>query len=147
MSRCFGCGYMWADLDDEGRPISLEYCHYDGPDDYAPCEQDDDDEYANEARLEEEAAKEEIEYEMWLESLPEEQRPTNAHEYVEAWKWFQNRYEQKGIDMERFVKFIFGTQILEIYVDDIPEDATPSEIRDMALDIFEQTMTYEIWEA
>lgn len=92
MNRCFGCGYMWADLDDEGRPISLEYCHYDGPDGYAPCEQDDD-EYANEARLEEETVKEEAEYEMWLESLPEEQRPTNTKEYVEAWKWFQNRYE------------------------------------------------------
>ena len=41
MNRCFGCGYMWADLDEEGRPITREYCHYEGPDAWAPCEQDD----------------------------------------------------------------------------------------------------------
>ena len=41
MNRCFNCGYMWADLDDEGRPITREYCHYEGPDAWAPCEQDD----------------------------------------------------------------------------------------------------------
>lgn len=41
MDRCFNCGYMWADLDDEGRPITREYCHYEGPDGWAPCEQDD----------------------------------------------------------------------------------------------------------
>lgn len=41
MGRCFNCGYMYADLNDEGEPISQEYCHYDGPDAWAPCEQDD----------------------------------------------------------------------------------------------------------
>ena len=24
---CFGCGYMYADVDETGAPISLEYCH------------------------------------------------------------------------------------------------------------------------
>ena len=62
------CGYWWADLDEDGTPISLEYCHYDGPAEWAPCEQDDY--YAELAaeeealRAEEEAAAEE--YEMWL---------------------------------------------------------------------------------
>ena len=40
MDRCFNCGYMCADRDEEGVPISNEYCHYDGPDAWAPCEQD-----------------------------------------------------------------------------------------------------------
>ena len=48
--------------------------------------------------------------------------------------------------MERVVSFHFGTQFIDIYVDDIPEDATPREIRDMALDIFEMNATYQIFE-
>lgn len=89
---CRNCGYCWADVDEDGVPMSLEYCHFDGPDDYAPCEYSED-EYANEARIEEEEAREEAEFEEWLESLDPEARPHNAHEYVEAWKWFHNRYE------------------------------------------------------
>lgn len=41
MNRCFNCGYMWADLDEDGTPISSEYCHYTGPDAWAPCEAED----------------------------------------------------------------------------------------------------------
>lgn len=59
MSRCTNCGYMWADRDDDGAPISLEYCHYVGPEDWAPCEQDD--EYP-----EEDYSDEIEEYERWL---------------------------------------------------------------------------------
>lgn len=94
---CITCGYYWADLDEEGRPISLEYCHYDGPEGWAPCEYEEYDEYANEARIEEEEAREEAEYEAWLESLPEEQRPTNRKEYVDTWarfKQLQSQYEE-----------------------------------------------------
>ena len=36
MSRCEQCGYWWQDEDEE-RPS----CHYEGPDAWAPCEQDD----------------------------------------------------------------------------------------------------------
>lgn len=93
MDRCFGCGYMWADLDEEGRPVTNEYCHFDGPEGYAPCEQDEYNEYANEADIEAREAEEEAEYMEWLESIPMEQRPTNAKEYVEAWKYFQARYK------------------------------------------------------
>lgn len=49
--------------------------------------------------------------------------------------------------MDRIVTFYFGTQILEVYVDDIPEDALNHEVRDMALDIFEMNMHYDIREA
>ena len=49
--------------------------------------------------------------------------------------------------MDRLVKFYFDNQVIEIYVDDIPEDATISEIRDMALDTFELNCNYEVWEA
>ena len=62
---CKHCGYYWADLDDEGKPISLPYCHYEGPDEWAPCAQDDyeeldddEDDYNEEAEM---AA-----YEQWL---------------------------------------------------------------------------------
>ena len=57
MNRCFGCGYMWADRDDDGVAITSEYCHYEGPDAWAPCVQDD---YYDELRAEEEAYREEI---------------------------------------------------------------------------------------
>ena len=93
MSRCFNCGYMWSDVDEYGNILTNEYCHFDGPDGWAPCEQDEYDEYANEARIEEEEAREEAEFEAWIASMPEESRPTNAHEYVEAWKQFKSRYE------------------------------------------------------
>lgn len=93
MNRCFSCGYMWADLNDEGRPITNEYCHYEGPEGYAPCEQDEHNEYANEADIEAREAEEEAAYEAWLESLPMEQRPTNAKEYVEVWKQYRARFE------------------------------------------------------
>lgn len=63
MNRCFNCGYMWADLDEDGTPITGEYCHYDGPDSWAPCEQDDAYDYSEE-RAEIEA--EEEEYAAWL---------------------------------------------------------------------------------
>lgn len=66
MNRCFGCGYMWADRDDDGVAITSEYCHYEGPDAWAPCEQDD---YYDELRAEEEAYKEEIDaYAEWIEA-------------------------------------------------------------------------------
>lgn len=92
MSIC-PCGYWWADLDEDGRPITSEYCHYDGPEGWAPCVQDEYNKYANEADIEASEAEEEAAYEEWLESLPIEQRPTNAKERVEAWKYFQMRYE------------------------------------------------------
>ena len=39
---CKNCAYCWADIDlDDGTPISSEYCHYDGPDNWAPCEIED----------------------------------------------------------------------------------------------------------
>ena len=92
MSIC-PCGYWWADLDEDGTPISLEYCHYEGPAEWAPCEQEVYDEYADEARIEEEEAREEAEFDAWLASVEESARPHNAHEYVEAWKQFRGRYE------------------------------------------------------
>lgn len=59
---CRNCAYCWADLDDEGAPLSLEYCHYDGPEGWAPCEYEDyyeeypEEDYSNEIE----------EYENWI---------------------------------------------------------------------------------
>jgi len=68
MNKCFNCGYMWADCDEEGNPITGEYCHYDGPSAWAPCEQDDYYESleAEEAELCAEAEAAAEEYEKWL---------------------------------------------------------------------------------
>lgn len=49
--------------------------------------------------------------------------------------------------MDKIVTFYFGSQTLDVYVDDVPEDATDREVRDMALDIMEMNMYYEVWEA
>ena len=37
MTGCERCGFLWADLDSEGCPITFEYCHYEGPPEWAPC--------------------------------------------------------------------------------------------------------------
>lgn len=53
--------------------------------------------------------------------------------------------------MGDIVTFYYGSQILEVYVDyavdDVPLDATPADLRDIALDKFEMGMTYEVKEA
>lgn len=63
---CKNCGYHWADLDNEGKPISLSYCHYEGSDEWAPCVQDDYEELDDddEDYYDEEA--EMAAYEQWL---------------------------------------------------------------------------------
>ena len=40
--KCKDCLYCYADVDEEGRPTSPEYCHYVLDDGCAPCEVDDD---------------------------------------------------------------------------------------------------------
>lgn len=59
---CKYCGYHWADVDEDGTPISFEYCHYEGPHEWAPCEQED----AHEEYPEEDYSDEIEEYERWL---------------------------------------------------------------------------------
>ena len=44
MNMCYYCGCMYADCNENGEPITSEYCHYNGPDGCAPC----DDEYERE---------------------------------------------------------------------------------------------------
>ena len=69
MSECYNCGYMWADCDEDGVPITREYCHYDGPSAWAPCEQND---YYDNLHAEEMSYKEEIDaYVEWVEHLQE----------------------------------------------------------------------------
>ena len=53
----------------------------------------------------------------------------------------------KEVSMDRIVVFRFGSQTLEVYIDDVPEDATPSELRDEAIDIFLMNSHYYIEEA
>lgn len=91
MRECFNCGYWWADLDEDGTPISLEYCHYEGPDAWAPCVQDDY--YAQleaeevELRAEAEAAAEE--YELWLmeQAIADEDYRSSVEYYGEPYDY------------------------------------------------------------
>ena len=46
--------------------------------------------------------------------------------------------------MDRVVLFWFGHETLEVYLDDVPEDATPRELKDMAIDTFLMNSHYEI---
>lgn len=41
MTRCEMCGYYWFDSDENGDSYGRAYCHYEGPPQWAPCEQDD----------------------------------------------------------------------------------------------------------
>lgn len=41
MNEYYNCGYMWADVDEDGTSVGREYCHYIGPEKWAPCEQDE----------------------------------------------------------------------------------------------------------
>lgn len=66
MNRCFNCGYMWRDCDESGKPITNEYCHFDGPAEWAPCAQDDYYAELEANKTELRAEKEAAEYEMWL---------------------------------------------------------------------------------
>lgn len=38
---CIDCPYMWADRDEDGVPEGNEYCHYEGPSNWAPCEEEE----------------------------------------------------------------------------------------------------------
>lgn len=38
---CLDCPYMWADCDEDGVPEGNEYCHYEGPSAWAPCEEEE----------------------------------------------------------------------------------------------------------
>ena len=49
--------------------------------------------------------------------------------------------------MDKIITFYSGSQTLDVYVDDVPEDATDREVRDMALDIIGMNMYYDIREA
>ena len=41
MNQCFNCMFMHPDWDKDGNPIRPEYCHYVGPDEWAPCADDE----------------------------------------------------------------------------------------------------------
>lgn len=41
--KCAYCGYYWQD-EDADYPYDYPYCHYVGPNGWAPCEQEDNNE-------------------------------------------------------------------------------------------------------
>ena len=48
MNQCCNCGYMWADCDSNGKPITNEYCHCHETGDVCPVEYDEYLEWARE---------------------------------------------------------------------------------------------------
>lgn len=73
---CKHCAYCWADLDEDGAPISFEYCHFDGPDGWAPCEYEDSyEEYPEEDYSDEVEA-----YEQWLHDETQREFDEEYHE-------------------------------------------------------------------
>ena len=90
MSIC-PCGYWRADLDEDGAPIGLEYCHYEGPAEWAPCEQD---EYYTALKAEEDELRAEIEaateeYEAWLmeQAIADEDYRSSVEYYGEPYDY------------------------------------------------------------
>ena len=86
--ECITCGYYWADVDENGVPESIEYCHFDGPDGWAPCEYEN----AYEEYPEEDHSDEVEEYERWLASQSD----------VEE----ENLYDDEDIEFERYEEWI-----------------------------------------
>ena len=44
--KCSDCSYWYADVDEnDGTPVTCDYCHYDYDDGYAPCEEEYDSRY------------------------------------------------------------------------------------------------------
>ena len=41
MNECFNCMFMHPDWDVNGNVIRPEYCHYTGPDEWAPCAEEE----------------------------------------------------------------------------------------------------------
>lgn len=41
MNECFNCMFMHPDWDVNGNVIRPEYCHYVGPDEWAPCAEEE----------------------------------------------------------------------------------------------------------
>lgn len=39
--NCKLCAWFYSDIDENGYPISKQYCHYNRDDGYAPCELED----------------------------------------------------------------------------------------------------------
>ena len=62
MNQCFNCGYMYADCDECGEPTSLEYCHFEGPNEWAPCEQGEYEEWLMEQAIADEDYRSTVEY-------------------------------------------------------------------------------------
>ena len=88
---CITCGYYWADVNEDGEPESLEYCHFDGPDGWAPCEQDEYNEY-------------EEEEDYWTQSMLEAgyDLKTGLPYGVEE----ENLYDDEDIEFERYEDWI-----------------------------------------
>ena len=84
MSRCEQCGYQWPDVDENGELISAPYCHYEGPDEWAPCAQD---EYVEDYDYEEDL-REELGsmYDLDWDELDEVDK-FNQEEYQKYEKW------------------------------------------------------------
>ena len=78
---CKHCGYCWADLDEDGVPISLEYCHFDGPDGWAPCEYEDE---VEEENLYDDEDIEFERYEDWIDSETQRELDEEPDCY---WDW------------------------------------------------------------
>ena len=109
MSRCEQCGYWWADVDEDGETISYPSCHYEGPDDWAPCAQDEyEQEYLNDER----------EYEEWLNYLQSMEEEPTFEEYGAP-------YDYKEFQMEQIVRVWIGNDYVEFELEndlDLNED-------------------------
>ena len=128
MSRCEQCGYQWPDVDENGELISAPYCHYEGPDEWAPCAQDDyEEDYDYEEDLREELGS--------MYDLSWDEEPT-FEEYGAP-------YDYKEFQMERTVRVWIGNDYVEFEFED-NSDWTEDELYEAVVEDVYNSISVEI---
>ena len=80
MNECFNCMFMHPDWDVNGNVIRPEYCHYVGPDEWAPCAEE-------EYELEPDPALD------WLEEIEEIEQAIADKDYRSSIEYYGEPYD------------------------------------------------------
>ena len=143
LNPCFNCGYNWADLDKNGTPISKEYCHFVGPESWAPCygedhEEDDFDFYEVYEQF----------YAKTFESMvdPTFEEYGAPYDYGDDYYvgWDADELCQEGL-MERTIRVWLGDEYIEWISEEIPDDWEEDEIFEAACDAVYSNIQIEVF--
>ena len=111
MNQCFNCMFMHPDWDKDGNPIRPEYCHYVGPDEWAPCADD-------------EAEEDEAYNEYYAAVFASMVEPT----FEEYGAPYDYQEFQKGIDMIKQIRILLEDDLIEEFDFDFDDDMSEDDI-------------------